>query len=58
MNVIWLKKISNKNNHDAFTDLIRLNNQLLLCFRRATDHHSNDRKFFLQRLTLTGKLIN
>jgi hypothetical protein len=58
MNINWLKKISNKNHHDAFTDLIRLNNQLLLCFRRATDHHSNDGIIVLQRLTLQGKLIN
>jgi hypothetical protein len=58
MNVNWLKKISNKKHHDAFTDLTRLNNQLLLCFRRATDHHSNDGRIILQRLTLQGKLIN
>jgi hypothetical protein len=58
MNINWLKKTSNKNHHDAFTDLIRLNNQLLLCFRRATDHHSNDGKIILQRLNLQGKLIS
>jgi len=57
MNISWLKKIPNKNHHDAFTDLIRLNNQLLLCFRRATDHHSNDGRIVLQRLNLQGKVI-
>lgn len=58
MNINWLKKISNKNHHNAFTDLNRLNNLLLLCFRRATDHHSNDGRIVLQRLNLQGKLIS
>jgi hypothetical protein len=58
MNINWLKKISNKKYHDAFTDLSRLDNHLLLCFRRATDHHSNDGKVVLQRLSLQGKLIS
>jgi hypothetical protein len=57
MNINWLKKISNKNQHDAFTDLNCLNNQLYLCFRRATDHHSPDGIVVLQRLNLQGKLV-
>jgi len=58
MRVNWLKKISNKNQHDAFTDLNRLDDQLLICFRRATNHHSNDGRIVFQQLNLQGKLIN
>ncbi|MFQ3250146.1 MAG: hypothetical protein ACI9O6_001970 [Glaciecola sp.] len=57
MNINWLKKISNKNQHDAFTDLNRLKNHLYLCFRRATDHHSADGFIVIQQLNLLGKLI-
>lgn len=58
MRINWLKKIFNKNQHDAFTDLNRVDNQLLICFRRATNHHSNDGRIVFQQLNLQGKLIN
>lgn len=57
MKINWLKKIFNKNQHDAFTDLNRLDNQLLVCFRRATDHHSSDGRIVLHQLNLQGRLI-
>jgi hypothetical protein len=49
MRINWLKKIYNKDQHDAFTDLNRVDNQLLVCFRRATDHHSSDGRIVLQK---------
>lgn len=58
MRINWLKKIFNKNHHDAFTDLNRIDNQLFLCFRRASDHHSGDGTIVLQQLSLHGKLIS
>lgn len=57
MKINWLKKISNKNHHDAFTDINRLNNHLYLCFRRATTHHSHDGAVILQQLNLHGKCL-
>jgi hypothetical protein len=58
MKIDWLKKISNKNHHDAFTDLSCLKNHLYLCFRRATDHHSADGVIVIQQLNQKGKLIH
>ena len=58
MRINWLKKIYNKDQHDAFTDLNRVNNQLLVCFRRATDHHSSDGRIVLQQLNLQGRFIS
>ena len=57
MKINWLKKISNKNQHDAFTDLNRLNNHLYLTFRRATTHHSHDGVIIVQQLNLHGLLL-
>ena len=56
-NLISLQKIFNANTHDAFTDLQAVGNALLLCFRRASDHHSKDGVIVLQRRTLSGELI-
>lgn len=58
MRINWLKKIYNKDQHDAFTDLNRVDNQLLVCFRRATDHHSSDGRIVLQQLNLQGRSIS
>lgn len=58
MRINWLKKFFNKNQHDAFTDLNRVDNRLLVCFRRATDHHSSDGRIVLQQLNLQGRFIS
>ena len=57
-NLISLQKIFNANTHDAFTDLQCVNNILLLCFRRASDHHSKDGVIVLQKRTSLGKLLD
>lgn len=49
--------MSYKRYHDAFTDLSRLDNHLLSCFRLAKDQHSNDGTVVLKRRNLQGKLI-
>lgn len=57
-NLISLQKIFNANTHDAFTDLQCVNNMLLLCFRRGSDHHSKEGMIVLQKRTQSGKLLD
>ena len=58
MKINWLKNISTESTHDAFTDLNRSGDTLYLCFRRATDHHSDDGIVVLQQRELCGTLIS
>jgi hypothetical protein len=54
---IGVKRVTFARSHSAFTDLVSFKNQLLLCYRRATDHVSSDGIIMIHRLDKHGKTL-
>ncbi|WP_100656284.1 hypothetical protein [Alteromonas flava] len=54
----WLKRVTFKHNHSAFTDLIEFKTNLWLCFREATNHISGDGKIVVLQLRADGSVIS
>ncbi len=55
---IGVKRVTFARSHSAFTDLVSFKNQLLLCYRRATDHVSSDGIIMIHRLDKHGKTLS
>lgn len=56
MHINWIKKISEKNAHNAFTDLCEFKGELFCCYREAKNHVSNDGAIRIISADYQGKL--
>ncbi|WP_158967707.1 hypothetical protein [Paraglaciecola sp. L3A3] len=57
MCINWLKKVANKANHNAFTDLCEYQQLLFCCFREAKDHISRDGSIRIIALNFSGETL-
>ncbi|MCW8091805.1 hypothetical protein [Alteromonas sp. ASW11-130] len=57
-NFFHLKRISSDKKHSAFTDLVKINDKLVCCYRQATNHVSGDGRIEITVTDLNSEVVS